>query len=232
MSISHSYPTDKIDSAVTPLSRWARQVLDQMRWFWRKMGGCFPKQGWIAAKLKVSPETVYRAIRELKQAGLVSVVLHGPRGATYLEVIPEPPSPQLSFNFDGDSDDDRTPVSLCVELDSEVQSEKPSPVPIRKEPLPKRIMGILNRAWGRIKRAKNPAAYREAIIQSELRLMRTNKLLPISGVPVTPVMRRAIQGDPVPAKAEPAIVEFDEEMTAFLSSNCSTLEEFRNKRVA
>lgn len=54
--------------------------------------------------------------------------------------------------------------------------EKPRETAVKiPENLPDRIRGVVCRAMGRIKRAKNPAAYQQAIISSERRLMDLEK---------------------------------------------------------
>lgn len=64
--------------------------------------------------------------------------------------------------------------------------------------LPDRIEGILERAAKRIRRAKNPAAYRQAIISCELRLMKSVSAPPIERKPVQPAVE--YYADPVADK--------------------------------
>jgi hypothetical protein len=108
---------------------------------------------------------------------------------------------------------------------SEVSRETLAP-----ETLPERIRNVLTRAWGRIKRAKNPAAYRQSIISCETRLMaRENQMLHLSKF--APQMRRAIENPrPVQPPSPEPTVELDDEMKEFLESGCSTLAQFRASR--
>lgn len=124
-----------ITSSVLPtqdlslLSPNARRVLDLFRWYWRKLGGCWPKQRFIAAKIGKSVETVRRAVKELLLSGLIKIFHHGPRGATYSEPEQVPISAQLDLDFDRDFDRDSEPVSIYTELKPEV-----TPEPARKPP--------------------------------------------------------------------------------------------------
>jgi hypothetical protein len=164
------------------LSSNARRVLDLFRWYWRKLGGCWPKQRFIAAKIGKSVETVKRAVKELLTAGLVKIFRHGPRGATYTEAEQVPVSAQLDLDFDTDS----SVPSLLTEVSHGKHESKNAPaVPVEKIPpppglrlLPQAVRGVLQRCADRIARARNPAAYRQSIIRCEWNLIRWREQFP------------------------------------------------------
>lgn len=68
------------------VSRGAKKLFSLFRWFSRHNWTCYPKQAWIAAKLRASIGSVRRWLAELVYRDLVSVIPRGPRGSVYVAV--------------------------------------------------------------------------------------------------------------------------------------------------
>ncbi len=199
------------------LSRGAHRLLRIMRWFQRKAKQIRVGQKWLADRLGVSLRSVNRWFSELRAAGAEILEWRGPN------------PPLISVDGVAFGVAFAPPISIT-------QSSQPNPTPAAKtrRSLPQFVSEVLERAKKRIQRAKNPAAYRQAIIGVELRLMKQascehnkeKRMQHVSEVR-SPFRPRA------PLRFEPApLTAFDDEMTAFLASNCTTLEEFRAKRSA
>jgi hypothetical protein len=123
-----TYP-QSLPQAPFSLSPNAHRILDLFRWYWRKLGGCFPRQRYIASKIRKSVDTVQRAIKELVAAGLLKIGRRGPRSNVYEEIVQLPPSPQLSFDFAVSFAVSSEPASLMYEVRSKEHHE-----PERKPP--------------------------------------------------------------------------------------------------
>lgn len=112
---------------------------------------CFASAAWFAHKFSVSARTIGRWLLELgprvlvtTRPGRTSLFCAGAvEKMSRVDVLP----PQ---------------VSPCINSSSRLKAESPT--------LPAKVSAVLERAAGRISRAKNPAAYRQSIISTELRL--------------------------------------------------------------
>lgn len=220
----------KISLSQPELSKWAIRLLDYFRWSWRVLKSCWPKQKFLAAKLKTSVETVQRAVKELVAAGLVAVQRRGPRGAVYTQAVQTVENSQLAFDFDRDFDRDSAPPPINEFLEcsqAKTLPDKPTPKPPTQNQLPPEVEGVLARASKRIAKAKNPVAYYWAIVRSELRLhtRREQCETVVKEAPMEREVRRSYEG----LKFE---VDSQEEMEAFLASNAGTMIEFRETTCA
>ncbi len=122
------------------------------------------KVQYIAAKLGMGRRTVFRYFAWLRDAGWLKTAARKARYCIRQVFKNQPAGTPSGTPFDAG------PIT-------EVRTdEKPAALAVPKPNLPDRIIGILNRAMGRIRKAKNPAAYRQAIISCELRLMKTTEM--------------------------------------------------------
>lgn len=136
-----------------------RRLLDLLQWFARTCQDVFPSLEYIRASLKVSKRTVKRWLAALREAGKVHTQRRGPRSLRF--VICE------------------TPASLKLEQFSNKEANrKEGPKPGPPGWWKRHMEPLLRRAAVRIGRAKNPAAYRQAIISSELAQFRPAKEVP------------------------------------------------------
>jgi hypothetical protein len=115
----------------------------------------YARRRYIAKKLQMSVRTLARYLKWLRDDGWIATVRRTSRTA-YRQVIKAP-------------------------VPSTVPSQEPPPItevtskPETSAALPTRILNVVHRAAARIRRAKNPAAYRQAIISCELRLLKASK---------------------------------------------------------
>ena len=156
--------------------------------FWANRRMARFRQKWLKRRLeekykvKISESMIERALRCLRETIGLRTILHGRKGCEFLPPEPAavPAAMQLCLCFDGDLDGDSSAASLLSEVPSEtgrvectVAEEAP---PEKQAPqnqprqIPERIWAVVRSAWGRIKRAKHPDRYQQAIINSELRL--------------------------------------------------------------
>ncbi len=140
------------------LSPGAKRLFDLLNWCKSSWTHVAPSQKWLASKLKLSLRTLQRLVATLKEVGLLKVVPRYKRTALYKLMES---CGQLSFFFV-----DGGPVG-GAELERKVES-----IPKPASLLPHKIQQVLSRAAWRIRRAANPAAYRQAIISCELRLLK------------------------------------------------------------
>ena len=170
-------------------------------------------------KLVFRSSTYARYLAYLIKTGWMRTLKRLPRVAIREIVLS---SQAVQNQSTGTSSETSPPIN---QRSSEVSRETLAP-----ETLPERIRNVLKRAWGRIKRAKNPAAYRQSIISCETRLMaRENQMLHLSEF--APEMRRGIENPrPIQQPQPEPPVELDEEMKEFLESGCSTLAQFRSSQ--
>lgn len=153
-----------------------------LKGFWaRARRACF-RQKYLKRRMEekygltVSMATIERAIAELKAKIGLRTVPHGRKGCEYLPPVLEPTFVQLEL-FEGDFEGDSASGHI-TEVLSEVSGVTETPlappnIPSQAatpRPIPQRVWNAVNRAWARIRKARNPEAYKQALINSELRL--------------------------------------------------------------
>lgn len=169
------------------LSCGAHKLLTLIKWFDRKFGECFPKQKFLAVRLKASISSVQRWLSELVAAGSVTVIRRGPRGSTYLpvnklcsavqnEVDHEVDLTMRPILLSGKTEETTAKNAPCFRKRPQAELQLPSPTITNEygrtdiNPEWQRMQEILRGAAGRIASARNPAAYERAILTREMGL--------------------------------------------------------------
>ena len=155
------------------LSRGAQRCIKLLRWYAARFRDVYPLQSTIAKHLGVTTRQVGRYVKELRDAGLMSVTSGGPHSACY-QVVAEKNVRSMS---------DQCPIISAVSIteshelsSSTKQARKPQGVEIPPEyiqnqfgrmmvnPAFVKVRDAVIFARERIARAHDPEAYRQAII--------------------------------------------------------------------
>jgi len=115
----------------------------------------YARRGHIARRIGITVRTLARYLKWLRDTGWIATIRRTPRTA-YRQVL-------------------KGPVPSAVPSQEPPPITEVTPKSETSAALPSRILNVVQRAAARIRRAKNPAAYRQAIISCELRLLKTAK---------------------------------------------------------
>lgn len=149
-------------------------------WFLQQRANKTGQSWWgqekMAKELGVHVRTIGRWVRELKAENVLDSIRRGSTSNLYTLRITA-----VKISVPVRSVQTKCPnVSIEQNLEQEKQQPLPFPEPTitnkygRTDPNPEyeHLQGVLREAQGRVRRARNPAAYERAIIQAELRALR------------------------------------------------------------
>lgn len=160
------------------ITRLQNQIWAYLEKLMRLPKGAFPKVSTIAARLGCSIRSVQYALRRFRELNWLVVIRRGPTSSLY-KLKPQPTAEQLCISFcvsppilsESEPESTSGVYSTVVPETEPAKQQTPPPTTLNQpRPIPERIWGVVIRAMGRIQKAKNPDAYRQAIINCELRL--------------------------------------------------------------
>lgn len=159
------------------LSRGARLCLKTLKdKFFRGKQTCWPKRETIAREMDVTVRQVCRYLAELRAENVLSVIRR-PNTSCLFTLQAEMSSPMSSPNVLSILKGKDIEVKKLAEPSAKLAAIWAGPEPTimneygrtDRNPEHQRLMDVLRAAWPRIEAARNPLAYRRAIIADEYR---------------------------------------------------------------